>query len=134
MKPTLLDTDTLTYFMKGHPLVVARAISYIEQNKELNINLLTQYEAMHGLLYKDARAQLPRLEELLSRYRVLPLTNESVRLSATIYADLKRQGQPLMHTDVLIAGIAMANGMQLATNNTKHFERVEGLQLVNWTL
>lgn len=133
MKPTLLDTDTLTYFLKGNPVVVVRAMQYIEQHRELNISLITQYEILHGLLYKDARTQLPRVELFLSHHRVLPLTDESVRLSAAIYADMKRLGTPLAHTDVLIAGVAMANGWQLATNNTRHFERIEGLRLVNWT-
>lgn len=108
-------------------------MQYIEQHRELNISLITQYEILHGLLYKDARTQLPRVELFLSHHRVLPLTDESVRLSAAIYADMKRLGTPLAHTDVLIAGVAMANGWQLATNNTRHFERIEGLRLVNWT-
>lgn len=133
MRRTLLDTDTLTYFLKGNPVVVVRAAQYMEQYGELNTSLITQYELLHGLFYKDARTQLPRVELLLSRHRVLPLTNESVRLSAAIYADMKRRGTPLAHTDVLIAGVALANGIQLATNNTRHFECIEGLQLVNWT-
>ncbi|SDX77002.1 PIN domain-containing protein [Hymenobacter psychrophilus] len=63
----------------------------------------------------------------------MPLTLESVEISAKIFASLKRLGQPIGHTDTLIAGVAMVNRMQLATNNTAHFERIEGLELVNWT-
>lgn len=133
MRSTLLDTDTLTYFLKGNPIVTVRAIQYIEQYGQLNTSLITQYELLHGLLYKDARTQLPRVELLLSHHHVLALTAESVRLSAAVYADMKRRGTPLAHTDVLIAGVAMAGGFALATNNTRHFERIEGLQLVNWT-
>lgn len=32
--------------------------------------------------------------------------------------------------DSLIAGIALANGLQLLTRNRKHFQQVEGLHLV----
>lgn len=133
MSLVLLDTDTLTYFLKGNPTVVARAVQHIRLYGQLNISLITQYEVLHGLLYRDARTQLPRFEQLLSRHYVLPLTTESVRISAAVFADLKKRGQLIGHTDTLIAGVALANGMQLATNNTAHFSRIEGLHLVNWT-
>ena len=38
----------------------------------------------------------------------------------------------LLDTDILIASIALENGMTLVTGNTKHFERIEGLELENW--
>lgn len=133
MSLVLLDTDTLTYFLKGNTTVLAHAIQYMRQYGQLDISLVTQYEVLHGLLYRDAKTQLPRFEQMLSRHQVLPLTSESVRISAAIFADLKKQGQPIGHTDTLIAGVALANGLQLATNNTAHFSRIEGLRLVNWT-
>jgi tRNA(fMet)-specific endonuclease VapC len=37
------------------------------------------------------------------------------------------------HADTLIAGVAIANELQLVTNNTAHFERIEGLETDNWT-
>jgi len=133
MKRTLLDTDTLTYFLQGNPRVAARAAEHIRLYQALNISLITEYEVLHGLYYKDARVQLPRFELMLTKQNVLSVTTESVRLSAAIYANLKKQGLRLEHTDVLIAGVAIAHGLQLATNNTRHFERIEGLQLTNWT-
>jgi len=38
----------------------------------------------------------------------------------------------LIDTDILISGIAIANDLVLVTNNEKHFQRVEGLQISNW--
>lgn len=76
---------------------------------------------------------MERFEALARLHRVLPLTVESVEISARIEADLRRRGQSIGPTDTLIAGVALANGLHLATNNTAHFERIDGLQLVNWT-
>lgn len=53
-------------------------------------------------------------------------------IAAEVYADLRKQGQPIGHTDSLIAGIALVNDLQLVTNNTDHFKRVKGLELQNW--
>jgi tRNA(fMet)-specific endonuclease VapC len=60
------------------------------------------------------------------------LTISATKQAAEIYADLKKKGQPIGHTDCLIAGIALTNGLQLITNNADHFKRVPGLEIVNW--
>ena len=56
----------------------------------------------------------------------------TARQAAEIYADLRKAGQAIGHTDCLIAGIALTNGLQLVTNNTDHFKRVKGLEIINW--
>jgi tRNA(fMet)-specific endonuclease VapC len=35
--------------------------------------------------------------------------------------------------DILIAGIALANGMGVVTHNTNHFRRVKGLYVEDWS-
>ena len=36
--------------------------------------------------------------------------------------------------NLIIASFAMNNHLTLVTNNTKHFSRIDGLKLTNWTL
>ena len=60
------------------------------------------------------------------------LTKSATRKAAEIHAKLRRNGQPIGHTDCLIAGIAIVNGLQLATNNSDHFIRVKELKIINW--
>jgi len=38
----------------------------------------------------------------------------------------------LADMDLMIASIAIANNLTLVSNNTKHFERVKGLEVDNW--
>lgn len=45
---------------------------------------------------------------------------------------LARRGEPIGTFDTLIAAHALACGLTLVTNNTKHFQRVAGLKLANW--
>ena len=49
-----------------------------------------------------------------------------------IRADLEKAGKPIGPLDMMIAGHAKALGYVVVTNNTKEFERVEGLKLENW--
>lgn len=36
--------------------------------------------------------------------------------------------------DLLIGSIALANGMGVATHNTKHYSKINGLYLEDWCL
>ena len=47
-------------------------------------------------------------------------------------AKLESIGNPLSPADLQIASIALANNLTLITGNTKHFDRVSGLQVKNW--
>ena len=132
MKPGLLDTDILSEFLRGTPQVVENVEIYLRSYDAINFSIISYYEILNGLLYKDAGKQLKRFTEFAELCKILPLTISATRQAAGIYADLKKKGQPIGHTDCLIAGIALTNDLQLVTNNTDHFKRVKGLEIVNW--
>ncbi len=98
----------------------------------INFSIITYYEILNGLLYKDAKKQIEKFTGFAELNKILPLTISATRQAAEIYSDLRIKGQPIGHTDCLIAGITLTNGLQLITNDTKHFKRVNGLELVNW--
>ena len=132
MKPALVDTDILSEFLRGTSKVVENAKKYLQAYDAINFSIITYYEILNGLLYKDAKKQLKKFEDFIELNKILPLTISATKQAAKIYAALKKEGQPIGHTDCLIAGIALTNGLQLATNNTDHFKRVKGLELINW--
>jgi tRNA(fMet)-specific endonuclease VapC len=132
MKPALVDTDILSEFLRGTDIVVENAKTYLESYDSINFSIITYYEILNGLLYKDARKQLNRFSDFAELNKILPLTLSATRQAAEIYANLRRKGQPIGHTDCLIAGIALTNNLQLVTNNTDHFKRMKGLEIVNW--
>lgn len=132
MKPALVDTDILSEFLRGTPQVVENAEKYLQSYDALNFSIITYYEILNGLLYKDAKKQLKKFTDFAELNKVLPLTISAASQAAEIYADLKKKGQPIGHTDCLIAGVSLTNGLQLVTNNTDHFKRVKGLDIVTW--
>jgi len=96
----------------------------------VNISILTYYEIVSGLKHRDAHQQMATFLAFSSQSNIVPLTEPSVMLAAHIYADLRAAGMPLDDIDLLIAGSALVNDWILVTHNTKHFERIEGLQLM----
>ena len=132
MKPALIDTDILSEFLRGTPKVIQNADKYLQTYDAINFSIITYYEILNGLLYKDAKSQLKKFLEFTELSRVLPLTISATRIASELYADLRKKGKTIGHTDSLIAGIALANNLQIVTNNTDHFKRIKGLEVVNW--
>lgn len=133
MKQSILDTDILSEFLRGNPKVIAKVDEHLKEFGFISLSIITYYEIINGLLYKDAKKQLERFEQFAELNKVVPLTIRTVRLSSAIQAELRKKGTEIGHTDTLIAGVAMASDLQLITNNTEHFKRIKGLDLANWS-
>lgn len=132
MNRSLIDTDILSYFFKGIPSVVSGFQKYLKEYNQIEISIISVYEIRSGLFAKGALKQLAEFERFLSGCNVIPLSDQSVQISAEIYGKLKKEGQRLDDIDLLIAGIALENGFSLVTNNLKHFSRIPGLSVENW--
>ena len=133
MKPALIDTDILSLFMRNHNNVVGKFASYLAEHATIYISIITYYEIVSGLKYRDANKHLASFLALASHSTILPLTEDSVTMSADIYARLRLLGTPVDDIDLLIAGVAVANGMILVTHNSKHFDRIDSLQTEDWS-
>ncbi|MEY3248115.1 MAG: hypothetical protein RL742_158 [Bacteroidota bacterium] len=134
MKQALLDSDTVSFFFKGNTTVIQKIDEYLVSYGFVSISVITYYEILNGLLFKDARAQLQRFNRFAELNQVLPVTMEIAVLAAGIYADLRRNNQMIGHNDVLIGATAIKYDMTLITNNVGHFTRIPGLSLDNWTV
>ncbi|MBI4725901.1 type II toxin-antitoxin system VapC family toxin [candidate division TA06 bacterium] len=133
MKPALVDTDILSLFFRNNHNVVLNFKNYLVRHRKINLSIISYYEILSGLKHRDALKQLDSFLEFAKRNTVIPLTEESVTISSDIYAGLRKLGKPIDDIDILIAGIALSNGLILATNNEDHFKKIEGLSISNWS-
>jgi tRNA(fMet)-specific endonuclease VapC len=132
VKQTLIDTDILSFFLRGDPQVVARFEAYTREHARVNLSIITYYEILSGLKHKDAKKQLAAFLDFAAQNNVIPLTEESVALTADMYAATRGKGSAVDDFDLLIAGIALANDWVMVTHNRHHFERIHGLELEDW--
>lgn len=131
MSDYILDTNTCIYWLKGRE-EIRRKIEQVGTNN-LKMTIITLAELRYGA-YNSQKVQenLKNINNFLKKVRVLLLNEDSVDRFGKIRVDLRRSGQIIDDFDILIAAITLSNGGILVTNNTAHFERVEGLKVENW--
>jgi tRNA(fMet)-specific endonuclease VapC len=128
----LLDTCTVSDFVKGQPSVLAR-IKATPPNL-IAVSALTRMEVGYGLALNPARARklAPVLDAFFSAMVTLPFDEADAQAAAALRAALKTKGQPIGAYDLLIAGTALARGLVVVTSNVGEFQRISGLQVEDW--
>ena len=88
---------------------------------------MTEYEIYRGALL----GQIVFWDNLLQKIEVLPFDKAAARIAVDINAELRRKRKQIEIADLFIAATAVANSLQLATLNKKHFDRIEALTLMD---
>ena len=103
------------------------------QLKQLHIPTVTVFELYYGIEKNNSHQRnLFALENFITPLTVVDFTLEAAIKAAQIRNALHKQGTPIGPYDIQIASIAISLNMVLLTNNTREFERVDGLKLENW--
>tara|TARA_A100000171_G_scaffold401_1_gene642 strand:- start:454 stop:858 length:405 start_codon:yes stop_codon:yes gene_type:complete len=134
MTECLVDTDILSFYFRGEPNVVREFTEYLKEYDQINVSIITYFEIIGGLKFKNAQKQLNYFEEFVSNNTIIHLSEESARISGGKYAELRQSGITIGTSDLLIAGIAIENDLTLVTNNEKHYAPINGLNIENWRL
>ena len=100
---------------------------------ELCISVVTLAELEYGVFNSSDpdRNQLA-LTLFLAGVEILPFDDDAAIEYGGIRANLKKKETPICANDLMIAAHAKSRGLVLVANNTREFERVEGLELEDW--
>ena len=129
----VLDSNTISYYFRGDPLVVPRMQAL--KPADVGVPAIVEYELRYGLRRLPPEAAAPRfaaLAKLLQPLQVLPFDSECAAHAARIRAELESMGAPIGPHDTLIAATALRHQATLVTRNAREFSRVAGLQWVDW--
>ncbi|MGZ8190997.1 MAG: PIN domain-containing protein [Methylococcaceae bacterium] len=132
MKRYLLDTNTVSHLIKGHPAVAQRVVTV--PMASLCISAITEGELLFGLAKRpDAKRLHLVVQEFLRRVDVLPWDSSIAKYYGTVRADMEPQGKILAPLDLLIAVHALSVGAVVVTN-AQVFGQVEDLSIEDWTI
>jgi predicted nucleic acid-binding protein len=129
----LIDTDTIIYNLKGNEAVKENLKRHLED--PLKISVITLMELYFGA-YKSEKVgvNLAKIRTLENTFEIIETNKNSAETYGMLKASLEKSGTPLDDFDLIIASCALAYNLTLVTNNTKPFNRIEGLKLTNWTV
>ena len=128
----LLDTDTVIYSLKGEPAVKKNLREHFHDPLKMSVTTLMElYYGAHKS--QKITSNLAKIKTLENSFEIVPISEKSAEVFGIIKAQLEKAGSPLDDFDLIIASCALSDNLVLVTNNVKHFQRIEGLKLTNWT-
>jgi tRNA(fMet)-specific endonuclease VapC len=131
MKWYMLDTNTVSHLIKGHPAVIQRTVA--APMTSLCISAITEGELLFGLAKRpDAKRLHLAVQEFLRRVDVLPWDSATAQHYGTVRGDMECRGKILAPLDLLIATHALSSGAILVTND-RAFCQVDNLYIEDWT-
>ena len=126
----VVDTNTCSAYVRGHPSVFNRFLQYSGQ---LYISVVTFGE----LTIWASRAKAPpkrakEVQDLLTLVTILEVDVDIGRKFGEVQAGLLDCGKPAPPLDLLIAATALVRGHTVVSHNTADFQNVPGLTIVDW--
>lgn len=122
----ILDTDVLIEILDKTSEKGEQALQkIINAGDAVAVTSLTLHEIRYGL-HKYTKAVPAELQQM----DVLPFRGDDARLSAQLELACEQAGNMTSRTDAMIAAIAVNRNATLFTFNTRHFQCIDGLSLL----
>jgi tRNA(fMet)-specific endonuclease VapC len=126
----LLDTNTVSYYLRGIPATVARVQG--QAPSALAISAVSAMALAYGGEQRRSKTLTAAVHGILSGVQVLPFDNDAALRAGVIRAAMERVGVVLSLADGQIAGHAVALGPTLVSADAA-FRRVRGMTVRDWS-
>jgi predicted nucleic acid-binding protein len=122
----VIDTSVFIEFLrkKDKTNTILYSISEVDP---LAISSVTLYELLMGAT--DSK-KLYDIQLLTEDLLILPFDDRVAAKSGEIYHQLRKENKMIEFRDIFIAATCIIYQMPLKTLNTKHFERISGLNVL----
>jgi tRNA(fMet)-specific endonuclease VapC len=124
----LVDTDWAIHWANGHPEITERLAELRAAGVGVSIVSVAElYEGVYGS--RDPQRSEQGLVQFLRGLAVVGVDLEVCRVFGRERGRLRAVRQMVADLDLLIGATALRHSLTLLTNNRRHFERIEGLQI-----
>jgi tRNA(fMet)-specific endonuclease VapC len=130
MPSYMLDTDTVSFALRGQGRVATRLLAH--RPSEICMSSLTLAELRYGAALRRSRKLDRLIDAFAYSVTVADFDREAADRFGVVGALLSRRGVPIGTVDTLIAAHALTLTLTLVTNKERHFGRVPGLKIETW--
>ena len=125
-KIALADTSILIDYFRKTEKSNSAWVTLYGKGYDFCISAITDYEIYSGA----TQGQWSFWENILKETKVFPFDQAVVKIAVDINNNLKRKRKQIDLADLFIAATAITNDLPLTTLNRKHFDRIDGLNIV----
>ena len=128
----MLDTNICIALIKRKPTHVLKHFNDYQVG-EIGISAVTLAELRYGVTKSQHQDRnQAALNEFLLPLDVAPFDEAATLAYGVIRATLEKRGTPIGPLDTMIGAHALSLDAALVTNNTREFNRITGLTVIDW--
>ena len=129
----MLDTNTVSYALRGDPPVVRERLSRVPV-EQVCISTITEAELLAGLALKPEAIKLAALvNKFLAGVTVLPWDSGAAKSYAALYSASRQHGRSLTTVDLFVAAHTLSANVTLVTSDRAFHNLRPTLPLADWT-
>ena len=128
----MLDTNMCSYIIRDNPKGIFQKLKEAEREHTIALSNIVVSELLYGASKKGSTKLIKVVHMFVEQFTIHDYNKASAKAYANIRTTLEKKGQVIGVHDMLIAAHALSLDATIVTNNTKEFERVDGLVIENW--
>jgi tRNA(fMet)-specific endonuclease VapC len=129
----MVETDWAVHWLRGNEQILEWLSNLRKRGLGLSIISLAElYAGVHRST--DISEAREALEDFLSLVTILGVNEEICQIFGEENARLRKSGRIIEDFDLLIAATCLHHDLKLLTNNRRHFQRIEGLEIISTDL
>ena len=126
----LTDTDWVINYQHGVTSVVSALDALRPQG--VGLSIVSIAELYEGAFYStDSQAETLALRNFLMDFEIVHLDEDICQIFGQQRGRLRAAGNLIGDMDILIGATALRHNLTLLSNNRRHFERLEGLNIIS---
>ena len=133
MKQYLIDSNIWIYAMNGRYPSVREVLAPLPVEAVFLSDIVLGELAYGWENSSQPTSTRRKVEKFLAHFPRISTDEATAKTYGQIRQALQSKGTPIGMNDLWIAAQAVAHKMILVTNNSREFERVQGLKIENWT-
>ena len=128
----MLDTNIISYLIKNRDFKLIDKFDEMSKEHVIAVSSITVAELFYGVKKKNSHKLEVAVIELIYPLDKLAFDDNAALAYGDIRVQLEASGSVIGAHDMFIAAHAKSVDAVLVTNNTREFQRVDGLMLEDW--
>ncbi len=129
----MLDTNICSFIIREKPQFIKEKLKQCEIEHTVALSSIVASELYYGAKKRKSKKLHAIVEKFIENFVIYDYDKRASMAYAEIRLRLEKEGRIIGAHDLFIAAHAKSLDAVLVTNNTKEFQRIEGLEIEDWS-